>query len=51
MIERYKSLIIAIIIILFLFIVESVGSFIESKEALTNVMFDVANNVRLIIVK
>jgi len=51
MIEKYKSLIVAIIIILFLFIVESVGSFIESKEVLANAMFDVANNVRLIIVK
>ena len=51
MFEKHKSLIIAIIIILFLFVAESIGSFIESKEMLANVMFDVANNVRLIIVK
>ena len=50
MIEKHKSLIIAIIIVLFLFIVESVGSFIESKEVLANVMFDFANSIRLIIV-
>ena len=51
MIEKYKSLIIAIIIILFLFVAESIRSFIESKEALAYVMFDVANNVRLMLIK
>lgn len=50
--EKYKTIIIAIIIIILLiFIYESVVSFIESKEALANAMFNFANNIRLIIVK
>lgn len=49
--EKYKTIIIAIIIILLIFIYESVASFIESKEALANAMFYFANNIRLIIVK
>ena len=49
--EKYKTIIIAIIIILLIFIYESVVSFIESKEALANAMFDFANSIRLIIVK
>ena len=49
--EKYKTIIIAIIIILLIFIYESVASFIESKEALANAMFDFTNNIRLIIVK
>ena len=51
MIEKHKSLIIAITIILFLFVAESIGSFIESKEALAHVMFDIANNVKLMLIK
>ena len=51
MIEKHKSLIIAIIIVLFLFVAESIGSFIESKEALAHVMFDIANNIRLMLIK
>jgi len=51
MIEKYKSLIIAIIIVLFLFAIESIGSFIESREMLTNVMFNIANNIRLILIE
>jgi len=51
MTEKYKSLIVAIIIVLFLFVAESIGSFIESKEALAHVMFDVANNIRLMLIK
>ena len=51
MIEKHKSLIIAIIIVLFLFVAESIGSFVESKEALANVMFDVANNIRLMLIE
>jgi len=51
MIEKHKSLIIAIIIVLFLFVAESIGSFIESREALAHVMFDIANNIRLILIK
>jgi hypothetical protein len=49
--KKYKTTIIAIIIILLIFIYESVTSFIESKETLANAMFDFANNIRLIIVK
>ena len=49
--EKYKTTIVAIIIILLIFIFESVASFIESKEALANAMFYFANNIRLIIVK
>jgi len=49
--EKYKATIIAIIIVLLIFICESVVSFIESREALANAMFDFANNIRLIIVK
>lgn len=51
MIEKHKSLIIAIIIVLFLFVAESIGFFIESKETLAHVMFDVANNIRLMLIK
>lgn len=51
MIEKHKNLIIAIIIVLFLFVAESIGSFIESKETLAHVMFDVANNIRLMLIK
>ena len=49
--EKYKATIIAIIIVLLIFICESIVSFIESKEALANAMFYFANNIRLIIVK
>ena len=49
--EKHKTTIIAIIIVLLIFICESVVSFIESKEALANAMFDFANNIRIVIVK
>ena len=49
--EKHKTTIIAIIIVFLIFICESVVSFIESKEALANAMFDFANNIRIVIVK
>ena len=51
MFKKHKTLIIAVIIVFFIFFFEAVGSFIKSKEVLANVIFAFVDNIRLIVME